>query len=406
MNLGSGCCAVCAPYNSPAVLVVDTAANTSDTQTLAGLPTGGNKWHGIAFAPVSNRLYCAPASADAVLIVDPYQNTTDTTTLTGLGNSVSKWYAVTYLVSIQRLFFTPFNADSILIVDPISNTMENTTLVIGTQGVRRKWHGAAVVPMLGRIYAAPYSARSVLSISIAVDTRVLSPFRQIASLASTLASTEADLVATQTALVASQASANATFATRTELIAVSGGVCNIPACGGGTREVNGSCVPDCANLRRRHVDCAPFCDGPISETDSSNAESDSATLTGVALGVAIGVILTLGITGAWHQRQRSQAHAQFPPRTSAMSVFINPALEAPRESFTDPPALDSQLYVSPPQGPGPYEQPVFALNSSAAEPVYDEAETSLGLDSQLYVVSLAATPTHGAADYEAIEDSV
>lgn len=36
--------------------------------------------------------------------------------------------------------------------------------------------------------------------------------------------------------------------------------CARPACGEGTQAHGGECIPDCASLRRRDVDCHPFCD--------------------------------------------------------------------------------------------------------------------------------------------------
>ena len=57
------------PCSADAVLVIDPAAMTTDTTSLAGLGYGGDKWSGGVLAP-DGRVFGIPYSADAVLVIE------------------------------------------------------------------------------------------------------------------------------------------------------------------------------------------------------------------------------------------------------------------------------------------------------------------------------------------------
>ena len=79
--------------------------------------------------------------------------------------------------------------------------------------------------------------------------------------------------------------------------------CARPACGQGTQPQDGECIPDCNDLRRRSLECHPFCDAdnsqPVDPSTTDGAEQSSgdglvwlwAVLGVVVVGSAVGVVL-------------------------------------------------------------------------------------------------------------------
>jgi hypothetical protein len=253
------------------------------------------------------------SGANAVLIIDPFHNSSDTTTLGGLGSAAYKWRSITYVEMVGKLFAAPFEADAVLIIDPIANTTDTTTLAgLGWGG--NKWCGITFVETVGRLYTAPATTTSALIVDFAVDAGVLLPFRLVAELTNrvtsaqaamsslqavqssteaalvsthasahaAISSTEAALASTQAVLVSAQALQSSTESSlvttqsalsstrdallsteaevsslqvalasmQTDVTTVGDTVCSRPLCAAGTRADNGTCVPDCSELRR------------------------------------------------------------------------------------------------------------------------------------------------------------
>lgn len=75
-------------------------------------------------------------------------------------------------------------------------------------------------------------------------------------------------------------------------------------CGEGTKLVDGACIPDCADLRRRDISCTHCNDG--SETSTEDAGDSDSESTGVIVGVAVGILVGLGLaSGAFVAMRRS-----------------------------------------------------------------------------------------------------
>jgi hypothetical protein len=400
-----------APYNAQAVLVIDPVANTTDMTTLVGLGSGGNKWNDMSYADNVGKLFGVPAFADAVLIIDPVANTTDITTLVGFGRLIGTWVGITYAAHVGKLFAAPNDAGAVLIIDPVTNTTDITTLAgLGSGG--NKWRGITYADNVGKLFAAPYNTDTVLIVGFAVD--ILLPFRMVAELTNTIvsmqaaissmqtavSSTEAVLVSTQTdmfsmqeALLSSQVSQSSTevalastqaslvstqsslasmeaalVSTQAELNTVGETVCNQPVCAAGTQAVNGTCVPDCSDLRRRGVACEPFCDADVTPSND-NSEDGGGDGSSVPTWLMVVVVLCAAIAvagvGVAVQRMRrnqgdQKTHEPPPQQQHTMTMFMNPvhtgfasfsAGEEQNNDFEEPPRavqLDSELYVQAP----------------------------------------------------------
>eukprot|EP00037_Helgoeca_nana_P013265 m.122006 g.122006 ORF g.122006 m.122006 type:complete len:504 (+) comp21932_c0_seq3:379-1890(+) len=275
-----------APFNAASVLIVDPVANTTDTTTLAVSTSCSEKWAGIAFAPVTNKLYAAPYNYGSVLTVDPVANTTHAHNScgAGLGAMRGKYIGIAYAPISQLLYLAPhnhpaplffnpaggywvamdsiatggakyagiayspvddllyaapYNSDSVLVVDPRFNRWNSTSLN-GLGSSPGKWAGIAFSPITSTLAAAPWQSESVLTVEFTVDSTVLLPFRHIAALNAAVIEQQ-QVITTQrhviTALNTSQM-----------------------YCGHGTLSANNSvCIPDCDGLRRRSIGCEPYC---------------------------------------------------------------------------------------------------------------------------------------------------
>jgi len=117
--------------------------------------------------------------------------------------------------------------------------------------------------------------------------------------------------------------------------------CVRPACGEGTQAEGGECIPDCDDLRRRSLDCHPFCDSPDDNLDvtletaipttptwpqSSGSNSGESGGNGLAIviGAVSGTIILVLLTVIACQRANRQATA--PPTRIAVA---NPAYGGP-----------------------------------------------------------------------------
>ena len=89
--------------------------DSTDTTSLAGLGSGGDKWWGGVLGG-DGRIYGIPANADAVLVIDPAAGTTDTTSLAGLGSGGEKWLGGVLGDDDGRIFGIPQNTDAVLVI--------------------------------------------------------------------------------------------------------------------------------------------------------------------------------------------------------------------------------------------------------------------------------------------------
>jgi hypothetical protein len=78
-----------------------------------------------------------------------------------------------------------------------------------------------------------------------VNSDVLLPFRRVNALAATVAAQSSTIAILNASLIAANGSSTQ--------------VCSRPLCANGTMPSNGVCIPDCGTLRRRSIDCEPFC---------------------------------------------------------------------------------------------------------------------------------------------------
>jgi hypothetical protein len=322
-----------------------------------------------------------------VLIINPLTNTTDITTLGGLGSGSAKWIGITYAADVGKLYAAPQNADAVLIIDPLTNTTDITTLTGFGSGGDNLWRGITYAANMGKLYAVPCNAAAVLVVGFGVDASALLPFRLITELTNTIistqatvssmqvshSSTEAALVSTQMLLVSTQAALSSIEA---EVNSVRETVCNQPVCAAGTQAVNGTCVPDCSDLRRRGVQCEPFCDaadvvkpwnnGNDGGNESSSSSSSSSVpiwiIVVIVLGVALVIaVITISIQRARHASHQAKHKASPQQQPTIMTMFMNPihpgfassdvAKDQFNDDFQEPPRdimkLDSELYVQP-----------------------------------------------------------
>jgi hypothetical protein len=117
------------PYTStdnPHVLVVDPTTNATDMATLCATANGTGfrprrgtttstvpirtLWSGIAYAPVTSKLYCSPVDVTAVLVIDPVANTTDTAALGNLDDTLDKYSGIVYCPVTSKLYCSPSSA--------------------------------------------------------------------------------------------------------------------------------------------------------------------------------------------------------------------------------------------------------------------------------------------------------
>jgi hypothetical protein len=429
-----------APNNVDAVLIIDPLANTTDITTLAGLGSSGQKWIGITYAANVGKLYAAPSNAAAVLIIDPLTNTTDITTLANLGSGSGKWVGITYAANVGKLYAAPLNADAVLIIDPLANTTDITTLGgLGLGG--SKSAGITYAANVGKMFAAPYNVAAVLVVNFGVDAAALLPFRLVADLTNTIistqvamssmqvsqsstesvlvstqvstqtamsliqeallsaqisqSSTEAVLVSTQSSLVSTQVSTQAVLssmqadlvATQAELSNVGETVCNQPVCAAGTQAVNGTCVPDCSDLRRRGVQCEPYCDAVNGVTPSDDAGTSSSWPLPIEVIGGLCAAVVVAIIGIAVYRRRSG-------RRGTVAMPTNQDAEMNLTAIVDRMPRHAQLGVS-------YETPItlnpayaatgdakFAKAADFEEPgpTYEDIDkVTVKLDGDLYV---------------------
>jgi hypothetical protein len=282
------------------------------------------------------------------------------------------------------------------------------------------------VQALGKLYAAPFGAGAVLIVEFKVDVSALLPFRLISELANTIASTqtamstmqeallssrisqsstEAALVSTQTstqaalssmqdALLSSQISQSSTedaltstqaalssiesnlATTQADVATVGETVCNQPVCSAGTRADNGTCVPDCPDLRRRGLGCQPFCDAvnvdvtPPSGGDDHGSSPSSDRPIELIFGIIAALLAVAAVIGVIVHHVRSARSRSMtkvarepsaPPKQQTVTMFMNPLhpgfdptavpshveCVAPVQDYEEPNGvrLDSELYV-------------------------------------------------------------
>lgn len=114
--------------------------------------------------------YCAPFNADAVLVIDPVRNTTDSAALPVAGMGREKWSGLAFSTLTQKIYFAAHASSSNLIVDPVEVTIDVTTLEVNSR--ERKWSGVDVDPATNLLVAAPANASSAAVIGVALDSPV------------------------------------------------------------------------------------------------------------------------------------------------------------------------------------------------------------------------------------------
>ncbi|EGD79793.1 hypothetical protein PTSG_10778 [Salpingoeca rosetta] len=150
------------PYSTTAVLIIDPATNTTDTTTMAGLPSTEGKWRSGVLAD-NGLIYGVPSAATSVLVIDPVAMVADATTITGLDSGDNKWFDGVQAAN-GLIYCPPGHADGVLIIDPATNATDTTTISGFGTGLF-KWYGTVLVDS-GLVYAIPdYSSSSVLIIN-------------------------------------------------------------------------------------------------------------------------------------------------------------------------------------------------------------------------------------------------
>lgn len=171
-------------------LLLSTGAGlwiTHDQQALRGLATAADislngdfhfrsarKFSGIAYSPVTGRLYSPPYDARSVLVIDPVTNVTDTSAMpiptVPSTNTTALWSSIAYEPLTQRLFAPPNDAGDVLVIDPATNStsLQPITRTISNTCSRpcsgQRWSGIVFVPSTGKLYAAPACDNTVLVI--------------------------------------------------------------------------------------------------------------------------------------------------------------------------------------------------------------------------------------------------
>jgi hypothetical protein len=295
---------------------------------LAGLGSASSKWASITYAKNVGRLFASPASRlstnpAAVLIIDPVANTTSIASLsTDIG---STWRGFTFEASVGRLFAAPFSADAVLIVgfafdasallpfrlvSELNNTVISTQAVMYSMQVAQSSTEEVLVLAQSSTQAAMSSAEATLvsaqtAMSSMQDALLSSHVSQSATEAA-LASTLASLASTQAVLSSMQADLESMQA---ELNTVDETVCNQPACAAGTHAINGACVPDCTNLRRRDT-VRLTNDNGNEGSDGPDGSSTSSILTWHVAAVFIGGALAIALVGRFRYHETHEAPQQ------------------------------------------------------------------------------------------------
>eukprot|EP00037_Helgoeca_nana_P013266 m.122021 g.122021 ORF g.122021 m.122021 type:complete len:448 (+) comp21932_c0_seq4:379-1722(+) len=372
-----------APFNAASVLIVDPVANTTDTTTLAVSTSCSEKWAGIAFAPVTNKLYAAPYNYGSVLTVDPVANTTHAHNScgAGLGAMRGKYIGIAYAPISQLLYLAPHNHPAPLFFNPAGGywvAMDS----IATGGA--KYAGIAYSPVDDLLYAAPYNSDSVLVVDPRFNRWNSTSLNGLGSSPGKWAGIAFSPITSTLAAAPWQSESVLTV----------------------------EFTPDCDGLRRRSIGCEPYCTAapttsptafptleptssaptsslsatptrfpttsptaPITSTngatttasptaDSSSALGDSGgggdSSVGVAVGVTIVVLVVGAVVCACRRRAQRQHLPPLPPQTQPLSMYVNPlhlgSAAGSTSDYEEPTILhppesprvevDSELYVA------------------------------------------------------------
>jgi hypothetical protein len=259
-----------------------------------------------------DKIFAAPYNANVMLIIDPVANTA--TTLGGLGSEFGKWTGVMFAESVKRLFGAPFNATAVLIVGfavnsnallPFRLVAELTNTVTSTQAATLSTHAAFASTQSSTQTALSSMQDDVLSSQVSQS----STEAVLMSTQTSLQSTHVSLLSTQVALEMMQDTILSMQAdlvsTQTVLNTVSETVCNQPVCSAGTQAVNGTCVPDCLDLRRRGVACEPFCDDANVITPSDDGGTSASWSVPIEFIGGLCAVIFVAIVGIAVYRRRS-----------------------------------------------------------------------------------------------------
>lgn len=141
------------PYDSSAIIVIDTAINKVST---ISVPFGIAKWAGGVLG-TNGKIYCVPFTRTQILVIDPYTN--------GLqyiaSPSINNGWLGGVLGSDGKIYCIPFASSNVLVIDTDTNTF--STIATGVVG-SAKWYSGVLGPN-GLIYGIPFNATSVLIIN-------------------------------------------------------------------------------------------------------------------------------------------------------------------------------------------------------------------------------------------------
>ena len=166
------------PYGGNRVPVLNVSANTSSFILLYP----GGYWTGMAYAPVSRKLYAAPEQARGrVLVIHPLENLA-----TYIESVVGSYTGITYNPISFMLYCSPAGDAAplgrirpyVLIIDPQTDNINETQItgVTGADGFSIEY-----CPVTGNNYATPYNADNVLVIGTVANSADVACVRETCS---------------------------------------------------------------------------------------------------------------------------------------------------------------------------------------------------------------------------------
>lgn len=189
----------CVPSGQSTILEINPVTNL--TFTFGSLGSAGNKWTGIVYSAVTQKLFAVPNSAVGILVVDPVLRTANATSLGGFGGEAHKWIGLGLSKDTNIIVGVPHNTNTILALrlaqtllfreavtlTPADLARARTAGTISTVAAADtfpnvgvtlgKWSSVVYAPNTDKFYAAPSNATSVLVLdtrSGAVDSTTLS----------------------------------------------------------------------------------------------------------------------------------------------------------------------------------------------------------------------------------------
>jgi len=135
------------------------------------LVAGQSLYLGGSYCPITDKIYCIPGHATQVLIIDPKTDTCTPMNHPPLEGQF-KYLRSIYIPQSKCIYGLPCNSDHVLKIYPESQTVTTLPIPFETEEeklTKWKYHGGAVLPKDGCIYAIPQSAQKVLKIDPQTD---------------------------------------------------------------------------------------------------------------------------------------------------------------------------------------------------------------------------------------------